>query len=92
VVLTTSVQAGVFLQAPRSPPPHPWPGVDRANTTRRTAIKPEGLEEEKIVQHILLPVHPGRIIYDFNGFFFASIAKFEVRQVNTKIYTVQTYF
>jgi hypothetical protein len=48
VVLTTSVQAGVFLQAPRSPPPHPWPGVDRANTTRRTAIKPGGLEEENI--------------------------------------------
>ncbi len=87
VVLTTSVQAGVFLQAPRSPPPHPSPGVDRANTTRKTAIKPGGLEEEKNSSNFfLLPVYPGRITYTFNGFFSASIAKFEVRQVNTKIH------
>jgi hypothetical protein len=26
------------------PPPQPWPGVDRASTITRTAIKPGGIE------------------------------------------------
>ncbi len=41
--LTTALLAGV-LRHVLDPPPQPWPGVDRASTMTRTAIKPGGIE------------------------------------------------
>jgi hypothetical protein len=41
--LTTALLAGV-LRHVLDPPPQPWPGVDRASTITRTAIKPGGIE------------------------------------------------
>jgi hypothetical protein len=42
-LLTTALLAGV-LRHVLDPPPQPWPGVDRASTITRTAIKPGGIE------------------------------------------------